>query len=42
MYRNPPGPAGIEIDGGVEMQRADRVEAEHAVGDAAVQVSVGV
>jgi len=33
---------GIEISGGVEMRRAGRVEAEYAVGDAAVQVSVGV
>jgi hypothetical protein len=30
----------IEISGGVEMQRAGRVEAEHTVGDAAVQVGV--
>jgi hypothetical protein len=32
----------IEIGGGMEAQRAVRIEAEHAVGDAAVQVGVGI
>ena len=32
----------IEIRGGVELQRAGRLKAEHPVGNAAVQVSVGV
>jgi hypothetical protein len=33
---------GIEIGGGMEVQRAVRADAEHPVGDATMQVGVGV